>query len=158
MKKLLLLVLAIVLSACTTIANAGQPKSEVEQARDKWQAANISHYRFNLFISCFCVFTENMPLIIEVKDGQVVSMEYKTGNEIDPQLLELFERYVTIDKLFDGIEKGFAIEGTDQGAADKVTVEYDATYGFPTKIDIDFIEEATDDELYLTISDFEALP
>ncbi|MGZ9226938.1 MAG: DUF6174 domain-containing protein, partial [Anaerolineales bacterium] len=75
MKKLLLLVLAVVLSACSTVANAGEPKSEVEIAREKWQAANISHYRFNVHISCFCVFTENMPLIVEVQDGEVVSME-----------------------------------------------------------------------------------
>lgn len=158
MKKLLLLVLAVVLSACSSVANAGEPKSEVEIAREKWQAANISHYRFNVHISCFCVFTENMPLIVEVQNGEVVSMEYSTGNEIDPQLLELFDRYVTIDRLFDGIEKSFAVEGIDQGPADKVTVEYDATYGFPTKIDIDFVENAIDDELYLSISGFEALP
>jgi hypothetical protein len=158
MKKLLLVVLAIVLSACSSIANAGQPKSEVEKARDKWQAANASHYQFELFISCFCVFNEDMPLLIEVKDGAVVSMEFKSGKEIDPQLLELFQRYDTIDKLFDGIESGFDFEGDDQGPADKVTVEYDATYGFPTKIDIDFIEQAADDELYLSISGFEALP
>jgi hypothetical protein len=158
MKKLILLVLVIALSACTTIANAGKPKSEVEQARDKWQAANISHYRFELFISCFCIFTENMPLIIEVKDGEVVSMEYKTGKEIDPQLLDLFNRYTTIDKLFNGLEKGFDTEGDDQGPADKVAAEYDATYGFPTKIDIDFAEQAADDELYLSISGFEVLP
>ena len=154
MKKLLLFILMLVLAACSAV----QPKSEVEQARDKWQAANISHYRFNLFISCFCVFNEDMPLIIEVKDGAVVSMELTSGKEIDPQLLELFQRYETIDKLFDGIEKSFELEGSEQGAADKVTVEYDATYGFPTKIDIDFIEQAADDELYLSISGFEALP
>lgn len=154
MKKLLLFILMLVLAACSAV----QPKSEVEQARDKWQAANISHYRFNLFISCFCVFNEDMPLIIEVKDGAVVSMELTSGKEIDPQLLELFQRYETIDKLFDGIEKSFELEGSEQGAADKVTVEYDATYGFPTKIAIDFIEQAADDELYLSISGFEALP
>jgi len=158
MKKLLLFVLAVVLSACNTIANAGEPKSEVEQARDKWQSADVSHYKFELFISCFCVFNEDMPLLIEVKDGQIVSMEFKSGKEIDPQLMELFKRYETIDKLFDGIESGFDFEGDDQGPADKVTVEYDATYGFPTKIDIDFIEQAIDDELYLSISGFEALP
>ena len=158
MKKLLLLVLAVVLSACTGIANAGDPKSEVEQARDKWENANISHYRFNVHISCFCVFVENMPLVVEVNNGEVVSMEYSTGNEIDPQLLDLFDRYVTIDRLFDGIENGFDVEGDEQGPADKVTVEYDATYGFPTKIDIDFVEQAIDDELYLAISGFEALP
>lgn len=158
MKKLLLLVLVLVLSACSGVATAGEPRSEVQQAREKWEAANISHYRFNVHISCFCVFVENMPLVVEVNNGEVVSMEYSTGNEIDPQLLELFNRYVTIHRLFDGIETGFDAEGDDQGPADKVTVEYDATYGFPTKIDIDFVEEAIDDELYLSFSGFEALP
>jgi predicted small secreted protein len=158
MKKLLLVLLAIVLSACTTVANAGEPKSDVQLAMEKWEAASISHYRFELFISCFCIFNENMPLVVEVKDGEVVSMEFKNGKEIDPQFLELFGRYNTIEKLFAGIEKGFDFEGDDQGPADKVTVEYDATNGFPTKIDIDFIEQAIDDELYLSVSSFEALP
>jgi hypothetical protein len=158
MKKFLLLTLAIILSACATVANADEPKSEVQLAQDKWQNANISHYRFDLFISCFCVFNEDMPLIIEVKDGEVVSMEFKSGKQIDPQLLEFFGRYETIEKLLNGIEKSFDFEGDEQGPAEKVTVEYDATYGFPTTINIDFIQQAADDELYLTVSDFEVLP
>jgi len=157
MKKLLLLVLAVVLTACAT-AQAAQPKSDLEIAQDKWQNADISHYRFNLFISCFCVFTEDMPLIIEVKDGQVVSMEFQSGKEIDSSLLELFQRYNTLEKLFSGLENSFLVEGTDQGPADKVTVIYDETYGFPKEITIDFIEKAIDDELYLTVSEFEVLP
>ena len=88
MKKLLLLVLAVVLSGCATIANAGEPKSEVQQAREKWQNANISHYQFKLFLGCFCVFSQDMPLNIEVKDGQVVSMQFQSGKEIDPSLME----------------------------------------------------------------------
>lgn len=158
MKRLLLLVLAIVLSACTTIANAGQPRSEVEQAHEKWQAANVSHYRFNLFISCFCAFRDEMPLIVEVKDGQVVSLQSESVNEINPTNLQYYERYLTIDKLFDEIEKDFRAEGSESSAAEKVTVTYDETYGFPKEISIDFIEQAADDELYLTLSNFEALP
>jgi len=148
MKKLVLLMLAIVLAACS----AAQPKSDFDRAHETWQDAKISHYRFNVFVSCFCVFNEDMPLIIEVKDGEVVSMEFKSGKEIDAANLEYFQRFATVDKLFDEIEKD------QNGEADKVTVEYDATYGFPTRIDIDFIEQAVDDELYLTISEFQALP
>ncbi len=158
MKKLLLVALALILGACSAMGNAGQPKSELDLAREKWESANISHYRFNLFISCFCVFNENMPLVIEVNNGEVVSMEYQNGKEIDPQLLDLFNRYATIEKLFDGLASNFDFAGDEQGAAEKVTVEYDATDGFPTKINIDFIEQAIDDELYLTVSNFEALP
>ena len=37
-------------------------------------------------------------------------------------------------------------------------VTYDETYGFPTQITIDHAEMAADDELYLSISNFEVLP
>ena len=157
MKKLLLLILAIVLAACSAV----QPKSEVERAREKWQNTNISHYRFKLFFGCFCAFSQDMPLNIEVKDGQVVSMQYQSGNEIDPNLLEYFNRFTTIDRLFDEIESGFEIKDNVDTAGDKadeVKVTYDETYGFPTQINIDFIKNAVDDELSLQISEFEKLP
>lgn len=153
MKKLLLVLMTLVLAACSAVAGASGNQSEIEQNKEKWQDANISHYRYNLHLSCFCVFVENMPLVIEVQDGEVVSMEFENGAEIDPAIRqELFDKYATIDRIFAELEAGL------NGAADKVTIEYDATYGFPTKADIDFVEEAIDDELYLSISDFEALP
>ncbi|HEY3477108.1 MAG TPA: DUF6174 domain-containing protein [Anaerolineales bacterium] len=154
MKKLLFIftLMALVLSACAAAAVSGS-QTEIGQNKDKWQDANISHYRYELFISCFCAFNEDMPLIIEVQDGKVVSMEFQSGNEIDPSLrADLFDKYATIDGLF------AELEAAQNGAADKVTIEYDATYGFPTKADIDFEEMAIDDELYLTISNFEVLP
>lgn len=152
MKKLLLILMTLVLAACTAIGNAMGSQSEIEQNKEKWQNANISHYRYHLFLSCFCVFNEDMPLIIEVQDGEVVSMELQSGKEIDANLLELFDKYATIDRIFAELEADL------NGAADKVVVEYDPTYGFPTKADIDFVEEAIDDELYLSLSNFEELP
>ena len=151
MKKLILIVMALILTACAS-ANALGGKSEIEQNQEKWQDANISHYRYQLSISCFCVFTQDMPLIIEVQDGKVVSMEYQNGKEIDPSLLELFNKYATIDRVFTELEAGL------NGAADEVTVKYDPTYGYPTEATIDVEKQATDDELYLTLSDFEQLP
>ncbi|HSL43072.1 MAG TPA: DUF6174 domain-containing protein [Anaerolineales bacterium] len=152
MKKLIFIVMTLVLAGCAAMGSAMGSQSEVEQNKEKWQDAGISHYRYNLFISCFCVFVENMPLVIEVQDGEVVSMEYQNGNEIDPSLLELFEKYATIDRIFAEVEAGL------NGAADNVVVTYDPTYGFPTEVTIDVEEQAADDELYLTISDFEELP
>lgn len=151
MRNFLLIVMAFVLAACSAASASGN-QSEFEQNKEKWQDANISHYRYALHIGCFCVFTENMPLIIEVQDGEVVSMEYQNGNEIDPSLLELFEKYATIDRIFAEVEAGL------NGAADSVVVKYDPTYGFPTEVTIDVEEQAADDEVYLTLSNFEALP
>lgn len=157
MRKLLFIVLSIMLAACSATA----PKSEVERAREKWENANISHYRFNLFLGCFCAFTQDMPLIVEVKDGQVVSMQYQSGKDIEAGNLEYFQRFTTFDKLFTEIENGFQSKGSEDTAgskADEVKVTYDETYGFPTQISIDFIKDAVDDELGLTISNFEKLP
>ena len=152
MKKLILIVMALVLAACTAVGNAMGSQSEIEQNQGKWQDASISHYRYHLSISCFCVFTQDMPLIIEVQDGKVISMEYQSGKAIEPSLLELFEKYATIDRVFAELEADL------NGAADEVTVKYDPTYGFPTEVTIDFEKQATDDELYLTLSNFEKLP
>jgi len=149
MRKIIFILMAVALTAC---ASAGAASSEFDRARDKWQDADISHYRYNLTLSCFCAFNENMPLVIEVQDGEVVSMESQNGNEIEDMNLELFQKYDTIDDIFVELEKALG------GEADKVTVTYDETYGFPTQIDLDFIEEAIDDELYITVSGFEELP
>ena len=152
MKKLLFIFLTLALAACSAVGNAMGSQSEIEQNQEKWQNANISHYRYHLFISCFCVFTQDMPLIIEVKDGEVVSMEFQSGNEIDASNHELFDKYATIDSLFAELKADL------NGAADEVIAKYDPTYGFPTEVTIDFVKEATDDELYLTLSNFEELP
>lgn len=148
MRNILFILMAVVLTAC---ASVGAADSDFDRARDQWQDAGISHYRFHLNISCFCIFTQDMPLIIEVQDGEVVSMEYQSGNEIDPGNLELFNRYATIDRVFSELEKAIV-------EADSVTVEYDETYGFPTQVSIDFDQQVADEEIYLTLSDFEALP
>ena len=147
MRKLIFIFIVLALAACST-----GNQSEIERNKEKWQAANITHYRFNLNISCFCVFTQDMPLVIEVLDGKVVSMEYQNGNPIDATNREFFERFSTIDRIFSELEADLT------GAADEVTVTYDPTYAFPVEVTIDYVKEATDDELYLTISDFEVLP
>jgi hypothetical protein len=166
MRKFLFIGMAIVLTACAGMATELPTEipteiptdiptgvsGDIESARQQWEAAGISHYRFNLNMVCFCAFSENMPLVVEVQDGSVVSMEYQNGNEIDPASLEFFQRYETIDKIFSELEKAAG------GEADEVTVSFDDTYGFPEQIDIDVVKEAIDDELAMTISGFEVLP
>ena len=126
--------------------------TEMEQNKKKWRDQGISRYRYHLFLGCFCIFRDDMPLIIEVQDGQIVSMEYQSGNEIDAESREIFKRYETIDLIFSELEAGL------QGAADTVTVKYDPTYGFPIETTMDIVKETADDELSLTISNFEVLP
>jgi len=149
MKKLVLLVLALVLSACSALGGG----SELDRSRAVWERAGIQDYRFNLHIGCFCVFTDLMPLTVEVRGGEVVSMTYADGTPVtadDPQR-EFFMRFATIDSLFAELASG------ESSKADKVEVTYDPTRGFPATMYVDQIELAADDEYSVEISNFEPL-
>lgn len=148
MKKITLLLLALILTACS--ANG----SELSLNQKKWKDANITHYRFELTVGCFCPFRSQMPLTVEVQNGEVVSMIDVNGETVstaDP-MSEFILKYATVDRLFSELETDSVRE------ADKLTVTYDSTYGYPAEISIDFIERAMDDELYLSMSAFEPLP
>jgi hypothetical protein len=140
----IVLVLALTLSACSG--------SALQSNREKWDSQAIPHYRFNLSIGCFCPYFDIMPLTIEVKDGQVVSMTDVNGQTVREEFRANFEEAATIERLFAIVEEAAS------GGADEVKVEYDATYGFPSSISIDYIKEAMDDEISYHVLNFEVLP
>ena len=148
MKKLILLTLIVILTACSFGSS-----TELEKNRQTWQDSGITHYRFSLNIGCFCAFRSRMPIAVEAQNGEIVSMTYPDGTlvaETDPNY-EIFSKHATIDRLFSELEAG------QSGDAEEITVTYDSAHGFPSDIYFDYIKAAADDELSLTISNFEAL-
>ena len=148
MKKLILLTFIIILTACSL-----NTTSELRENRTKWEDANITHYRYSVFIGCFCAFRNDMPLTIEVKDGTPVSITTTDGTVVDAThpFYEIYVSYVTIDSIMLNLEADLA------GDADEVIVTYDPTYGYPTRVSIDYIKDAVDDELSYEITNFEIL-
>lgn len=116
--------------------------------REVWQAQEITDYRYTLQVGCFCPEEIRRPVVIEVRDGQVATITYADdGTAANP---EFFSRYSTAEQLFTVIDEAEA-----QNA-----VMLDVTYnevGFPTTINIDISELMADEELYLTITEFESL-
>ncbi len=150
MKKFILLTLSLLLAACSF---GSASTSEFDQNKATWDNANISHYRYTLSISCFCAFMDEMPVTIEVENDQVVSITSVKDVVIDPTdtlVYPVVEPYATIDDLFEQLKSALA-------EAEEITVVYDTTYGYPSSINIDYIKQAADDELYLTIESFEVL-
>ena len=148
MKKIIFIVLALVLVAC----GGGGTSSEFDQNATKWNDAGVSHYRMQVGVSCFCPFAEINPITVEVRDNQVVSMMGANGVEIldtDPLYATLMT-YATVDNLF-------TWSGEALASADEIEIAYDATYGFPTSVAVDYITEATDDEIWIDVSNFEVL-
>ena len=138
-----LLILALTLSACGGNAELGKN-------RDKWDSAGVTHYRFELTISCFCPFMDVMPVVAEVKDGQIVSLTDAKGQPLREEFRETFEKAATVEGLF-------AVAEDSLSNADQVEVTYDARYGFPSSIVVDQIKMAVDDEIAYYVGAFKVL-
>jgi hypothetical protein len=151
MKRILLsaglIFVLILMMACSLFSPASR---ELDRNRSRWQEKNIQDYRFALEIGCMCPWRDQMPLAIEVRNGEVASITAANGEDISPYL-DTFSKHDTFNELFDTVQ--FAI----QNGADELKVEYDPDYGFPTSILINPMKNAYDDETGYTISNFEVL-
>jgi hypothetical protein len=140
---------AIALSTNLFGVTTGSESGENQGPQALWESQALDSYRYTLQVGCFCLVEMTKPVTIEVVDGEVASITYvEDGSAADPQL---FAPYDSIDKIFSTINEA---EAQDPATLD---VTYDETYGVPLSVNIDISEMIADEELYLTISDFEAL-
>ncbi|WP_414577701.1 DUF6174 domain-containing protein [Anabaena sp. CCY 9402-a] len=117
--------------------------------RRLWNSQNISNYRYTFSNGCFCIPDARGPVVIEVRNGQTVSItSVATNQPVDPQF---FRQYSTIPKLFNVIQDAI------QRQASSLTVQYNAAYGYPTQINVDYNSQIADEEIYLTIENFEII-
>jgi hypothetical protein len=137
--------LFLALSACL------EPQQiELLEQRATWDGLAIEDYSYTLTRTCFCPTTVVAPVRITVVDGVVTNAVYAAGgyDVVPGEPVGPDSEVLTIDELFDRAEVAIA-------DAEEVELEYDATRGFPTVIDIDWIVDAIDEEELITATDFE---
>ncbi len=150
----LLVIFLLVAAVVWYIGTAAAPGTALNGAQahtpaEVWAAQGIDDYQYTLQVSCFCMVDATRPVTITVQNGQVASITYvDDGTAADPAL---FEQYDTIDEIFAVIDEAAAQEPA------RLDVTYDEATGVPQSIAIDISEQMADEELYLEISDFEAL-
>ena len=105
-----------------------------QQNQNKWTSQNISTYSFDVEAICFCPYRE--PIHVEVRNGAPT-----TKNEIE----------------INSVNDLFQIVHDANETADAVSAAYDAQYGFPSYIAIDYIRQAVDDEVSYRVTNFQIL-
>ncbi len=109
--------------------------SEVAQQRRQWERLGIDAYEYDLTIFCFCPHID--PVRVQVRADTVFSaILVETGAPVEESY-----RARTIDELFDIIEDAVAQE------ADQLDVEYDESFGHPTRIYVDYRITIIDEEM-----------
>ncbi len=115
-----------------------------------WNNQNISNYRYTFSNGCFCIPEARGPVIIEVRNGKIKSItSVATGQPV--QNPEYFQKYNTIPKLFNVIQDAI------NRKAYSLDVAYNPRLGYPTQINIDYNSQIADEEIYLTIENFEEI-
>lgn len=137
---LALLTLLLAGAACEAPTAPGEHDSLVA-ARALWRARGSDSYTFTVNRGCFCVLG-GQTVTVTVTSGAVTAAEYESsGAAVDKALLT----YVaTVPDLFDLIQSALDAKPTLFAAT------YDAVYGYPTRIEIDYSANVVDDELAIS--------
>lgn len=143
MKQLLsvfLLAISTVLSGCQILGPDDPREEGVSAHRAAWAEWSNGTYSFAVFRGCFCAWGGQMW--IQVVDDEIVAAFITERNEPVPSehLVDLH----TIEDIFDMVERA-------EREAAELEVEW-ANEGYPSRVFIDWIKEAVDDEIRLEIS------
>jgi hypothetical protein len=129
----LLLALLVVTSACSSAFGPDEARALAE-ARQQWAGRSFPDYTFDIRHDCFCSPEQVGPVRITVRGGTIVAATLLgTGEAVPPA------NWYTIEQLFERIPLWAKEDGVDD-----VIVEYDATLGFPSSIEIRFKEDILD--------------
>lgn len=115
------------------------------QARTRWESKDVVSYSYILELQCFCApASELEPVLVTVRNGEVVSLQYwdPDPTKRTPAPASIFGPYDTVEELFDLVE-----DAIDRDA-DVLQVGYDATYGFPSAVNVDYQEGGSDQLLF----------
>ncbi|MEP7001727.1 MAG: DUF6174 domain-containing protein [bacterium] len=124
----------------------GSTAGQLASARERWAANGTASYDFTISLSCFCAPNALRPVVVVVSNGVVHGRKYKdTGADVTPPFSTA---YSTIEGLF-----GIVEDARSRNAA-QLDVVYDPERGYPTRISIDYVAKAIDDEVAYTVTDF----
>ena len=139
----LLPALLLLAAGCADPTAPGE-QGQLDAARARWRAQGGDSYTVEISRSCFCVLG-GRRVTVTVTNGAVVGADYlDSGGPVETALLTYIP---TIPDLFDLIQ-----DALDKNPASFLAI-YDPTYGYPTRIEIDFSATVADDELAITARD-----
>ncbi|MGQ0641168.1 MAG: DUF6174 domain-containing protein [Gemmatimonadaceae bacterium] len=154
MKRLIGLTSAALVSGLVLLAGGcGLPTDgdredllDLQAAERRWAQSGVQDYQIIVQQLCFCGYTR--PVRITVRLGNVVSrVDAESGEPVPQQGENAREVRGLFALVRDAIDRD----------AHSMSVTYDATYGIPLQINIDYIANTVDDELTVRASEFQPL-
>jgi len=144
-----LLALAAVGCSITEPSSRSAAERDLARNRQRWTSSGIHDYEFDYQMSCFCGPEATRPVHITVRQDAVASV---VRSDDGLSAGTNYAGWPSVTALFADIEARL-----DQGV-DRITVDYDPTYGYPRSIVVDVAAMAADDEYSRTAGNLRPLP
>lgn len=129
-----LLVTVVLLTSLGLSIGSDMPIPPPVADRTRWLAQGIASYRYEFVEECgLCPLMT--PIVVDVRQGQAISVIDKNGSAVDDwgqPYGEHYKAFVTVNKLFDEADRLLLLE--QQMATAVIAIEYDLDYGFPTRL------------------------
>jgi hypothetical protein len=129
-------------------------RDKLSQARTLWDSKDVASYSYILELQCFCASASELaPVLVTVTNGAVTSLQYWDENPTKrtPAPAAIFSPYDTVEELFNLID-----DAIDKDA-DVLQVGYDAEYGFPNVVNVDY-ESGGSEQRLLFVTQFTPTP
>ncbi|MEK6748091.1 MAG: DUF6174 domain-containing protein [Pseudomonadota bacterium] len=120
--------------------------ADVKKNRALWQQQNITDYSIFTVHSCALCPRSDLEVIITVKNSAMFSVQDsgRTDQVRFTVTAEQTKSFLTVDDLFNKIEDAIKLR------VEALEVIYDSTYGFPTRLFIDYSKNSMDDEITIS--------
>lgn len=143
----LLTVLFGILIGCSNQSEFDKQIRSLENSQAKWNVTKVPTYSYQFKRSCFCPFTAEVTVVVD-GDSVIHVLDPETEEpitvEIDGETINILdvypEIYYTIDQLFEELKKAAK-------EADEMDLAFNAAYGYPSEVFIDYYKTAIDDEI-----------
>ncbi len=138
-RALPLLLAALALTAgCGDLFGPGEP-DQLREHWARWDRTGPIDYQYEVVQSCFCGLPAvGRTVVIIVEDRRIEAAWIKSTGELIPPAA--WGHLPVVEDLFGLVEDAIARR------ADRLDVRYDARYGYPRLVDIDYDRRAIDEE------------
>ncbi len=128
----------LLLEACSDSAVTPITKTDLSQARERWEQSGFDSYEITQTRNCYCILG-GQPVRLRVWQDTLRS----ATNLIDSAAVmpDLLEAYLSVDQLFDFIET------IDPAQVARYEVSYDSLFGYPTSFYVDYSTQVADEEI-----------
>lgn len=137
-------------SGCNGPSEPSSEQQLLSENRARFRAGVGTSYSYDYRNVCFCGPDTTREVRVSVRDRVRVSVTAVENGALVPR--ERWNEFLTVEEVFDTIQHAI-----DEGAA-SVRVSYDADFGYPKDVFIDFDERLADEERGFILDDLVPAP